>query len=198
MKKLLITLLLTTPVFAQQKPSDEKIRASMDAAFSKANDEWKKRIHPDDVMDLCNKHGNTPSNAIANDIIAKSKASVIYPADNVLTGDWKLGERGSLAGAGMRFTDAPTVVNGGNCYACHELSPKEISFGTLGPSLKGYGKIKGNTPASQKELYDKIYNSNVTLACSLMPRLGHNKYLSPEQIRHFVSFLLDPESPVNK
>jgi sulfur-oxidizing protein SoxX len=31
-----------------------------------------------------------------------------------------------------------------------------------------------------------------------MPRFGHNKVLTPEQIKDYVAYLLDPASPVNK
>jgi sulfur-oxidizing protein SoxX len=31
-------------------------------------------------------------------------------------------------------------ANGGNCYNCHQIDKKEISFGTIGPSLYNYGK----------------------------------------------------------
>jgi sulfur-oxidizing protein SoxX len=31
-----------------------------------------------------------------------------------------------------------------------------------------------------------------------MPRFGHNKFLTIEQIKDVLAFLMDPESPVNK
>jgi sulfur-oxidizing protein SoxX len=31
-----------------------------------------------------------------------------------------------------------------------------------------------------------------------MPRLGHNGFLTPEQIAHVVAYLVDPQSPVNR
>jgi sulfur-oxidizing protein SoxX len=31
-----------------------------------------------------------------------------------------------------------------------------------------------------------------------MPRMGHAKVLTEEQIRHVMALLLDPQSPVNK
>jgi len=36
------------------------------------------------------------------------------------------------------------------------------------------------------------------LPCSQMPRFGHAKFLSEEQIKDVVAYLYDPESPVNK
>ena len=38
---------------------------------------------------------------------------------------------------------ADPKANGGNCYACHQIDKKEISFGTIGPSLYQYGKLRG-------------------------------------------------------
>ena len=74
----------------------------------------------------------------------------------------------------------------------------EISFGTLGPSLLGYGRAKDFSPAAQKELYERIYNPQSALACSNMPRFGHNKFLTVDQIKDLVALLMDPNSPVNK
>ena len=53
-----------------------------------------------------------------------------------------------------------------------------MSFGTLGPSLGNYGKIRDFDPADAKALYEKIYNSNAVFACSTMPRFGANKILT--------------------
>jgi len=46
--------------------------------------------------------------------------------------------------------------------------------------------------------YGKIYNAEAYAACSNMPRFGHNKILTPEQISDVVALLLDPASPVNQ
>ena len=44
------------------------------------------------------------------------------------------------------FSDAPDTVKGGNCYACHQMAKSELAFGTLGPSLKEYGKSRDFSP----------------------------------------------------
>ena len=80
----------------------------------------------------------------------------------------------------------------------HQLSPKELAYGTIGPSLLHYGKLRGNSEAVVKYTYGKIYNAQAYQACTNMPRFGHNKILTEEQIKHVVALLLDPESPVNK
>ena len=48
-------------------------------------------------------------------------------------------------GRGMQSSDAIGAPNGGNCYACHQITKKEISFGNIGPSLAGYGKLRGSS-----------------------------------------------------
>jgi hypothetical protein len=40
--------------------------------------------------------------------------------------------------------------NGANCHACHQLQPKELSFGNIGPSLYQYGKLRGTGDAVLK------------------------------------------------
>ena len=40
----------------------------------------------------------------------------------------------------MQFSDDPKNPAGANCYACHQLTPQELSYGTIGPSLYQFGK----------------------------------------------------------
>ena len=75
---------------------------------------------------------------------------------------------------------------------------KELSFGTIGPSLYRFGALRGSGDAIQKYAYGKIYNSEAFNACSNMPRFGHRRILTEEQIADLVALLLDPESPVNQ
>jgi sulfur-oxidizing protein SoxX len=44
----------------------------------------------------------------------------------------------------------------------------------------------------------KLWNSKAYAACSNMPRFGHQKLLNEQQMRHIMSLLLDPRSPVNQ
>ena len=73
-----------------------------------------------------------------------------------------------------------------------------MSFGTIGPSLYQYLKLRGNTAEVQRYTYGKIYNSEAFAACSNMPRFGHNGILSEQQIKDVAALLLDPASPVNQ
>ena len=136
---------------------------------------------------------------MADAILAREKATIQYPADGKLMGDWKNGEKLAQSGYGGRFTDyPPRAENGGNCYACHQMDGKELSFGTLGPSLREYGKIRKYTEAEVKLVYERIYNPQATIPCGNMPRLGAAKFLTIEQIKDLVAFVMSPESPVNK
>jgi sulfur-oxidizing protein SoxX len=98
--------------------------------------------------------------------------------------------------ASIRFP--AKLQGGGNCYACHQMSKQEISFGTIGPSLLNFGKLRGNSEAIQQYTYGKIWNSQAYSACSNMPRFGHGGILTEQQITHLVALLLDPASPVNQ
>jgi L-cysteine S-thiosulfotransferase len=125
-------------------------------------------------------------------------ATIKYPADGKFLGDWKAGERVAQTGVGLQWTDNDKTVNGGNCYACHQLSPQEISFGNIGPSLKHYGKLRGNSEAVVKYTWGKIWNTHAYNACSSMPRFGDAGILTEAQIRDVMALLLDPKSPVNQ
>lgn len=131
--------------------------------------------------------------------------AIKWPSDGKFLGDWKQGEAIAQSGRGLTWTDDAKTVNGGNCYNCHQIDKREISFGTLGPSLYNYGKIRGvtdpNSEASKpivEYTWGKIWNSKAYNACSNMPRAGHAGILNEAQVRHIVALLLDPNSPVNK
>ena len=123
---------------------------------------------------------------------------VAYPADGKFLGDWKKGYQVANNGRGGQFSDPPGTVSGGNCFACHQLDPKEVSYGTLGPSLSAYGKDRKYDPETIKDAYTKVYDSMAVVPCSNMPRFGVNKVLTEEQIKDVMAYLFDPESPVNK
>ena len=183
----------------------DRYDAILAAAYPGASDEQKLRGEQDDSQKICSKKLSQPlepSDAAA--IVAKARASIIYPASGKLSGDWKIGEKLAQDGYGMRLLPGgggdvvPGRANGANCYACHTLDPKEVNAGNLGVNLSGFGLSRGNTPEVQKYAYEKIFNAWTYFPCSQMPRMGANKFLSPEQISHVVAYLLDPASPVNK
>ncbi len=158
---------------------------------------WSGRLVQDELQKVCSDTRNKPSKEQAAALSKAALASVKYPEDGKFLGDWKKGEKIAQEGKGQRYNDKPEDV-GGNCYACHQIDPKELSYGTIGPSLKGYGKTIGMDEAGQKKTYEKVYNSHVTVACSNMPRFGAQGILSIENLKDVVALLMSPESPVNK
>jgi sulfur-oxidizing protein SoxX len=181
-----------------QKVAPEVVEAYLKTTFGKAPPEWQARIVPDEAMNICNATRNSPSHAEADKIMAIEMARVTFPADGQFLGNWKEGAKIANNGRGGQFSDTETTVNGGNCYACHQMEKAEVSFGTLGPSLTNYGRDRKYDAAEIKQAYTKIYNSQAVIACSNMPRFGTNKFLSEQQIKDVMAFLFDPESPVNK
>ena len=174
---------------------DDVIKSS----WATAAPEWQARLAQDETQKACSQYRNAPPKAVADAILVREKAAIQYPADGQLMGDWKKGERLAQSGYGGRFTDyPPTAANGGNCYACHQMDGKELSFGTLGPSLREYGKIRKYAPDEIKAVYERIYNPHATIPCANMPRMGAAKFLTIDQIKDLVAFVMSPESPVNK
>ena len=148
-----------------------------------------------------------PSDAVADRIMAEALSSVKWPSGGQYIGDWRAGERLAQSGRGMTWTDPSTDTkdNGGNCYNCHQIDSKEISYGTIGPSLWNYGKNRGVTdvaaPATApivQYTWVKLWNSKAYSACSNMPRFGHKGLLDEQQLRDIMALLLDPKSPVNQ
>jgi sulfur-oxidizing protein SoxX len=186
-------------VSAAQAQQASAADAATKSAFPRAPADWQSRLTSDETMQACSAHRNNPPKSIADAIQAREMATIAYPPDGKLIGDWKKGEALAQSGYGLRFTDyPPTRANGGNCYACHQLTPQEVSYGTIGPSLLNYGKLRDFKEAEVKVAYEKIYNAQAAFACSNMPRFGANKVLTIEQIKDLVALLMSPDSPVNK
>jgi sulfur-oxidizing protein SoxX len=163
------------------------------------------RIQQDLGQSACSS-ATPPTPEVAKRIEAEALASIRWPTGGQYFGDWVAGEKLAQSGRGMTWTDksSATKDNGGQCYNCHQLDKKEISFGTIGPSLLNYGKVRGvknvTDPASAAVIqytWGKLWNSKAFSACSNMPRFGHMKLLDEAQIRDIMSLLLDPRSPVN-
>lgn len=162
------------------------------------------RLVQDDTQKLCSKTRNNPPAKEAAALNARERATIKYPDANKLMGDWKSGEKLVKGGFGMRIGSIepdPAAKqkggNGGNCYACHALDPKEVAAGNIGPSLTGYGALRGTSDDILKYTYDKIYNAQATVPCSSMPRMGHNGILTPEQVTDITAYLVSTESPLN-
>ena len=161
------------------------------------------RLTQDEVQKACS-GDKPPAAAVAQKLEAAQAATIKWPSDGKYLGDWKEGEKLAQSGRGMTWTDQPGVPGGGNCYNCHQVAKAEVSFGTIGPSLYQYGKLRGvSDPASKdseaivKYTWGKLWNAKATNACSNMPRFGHENVLSEGQIKDLMALLLDPKSPVN-
>ena len=188
------------PSSSTPQVTTEQAIAVMKASFIEKGQAKLDRLDQDDVQKACS--DRPPGQPLPKDVTERIEkeqlASIRYPADGKLLGDWKRGEKIAQSGVGKQYTDDPKVIAGGNCYACHELTKKEIAFGTIGPSLYNFGRKRGFTPENRKYAYAKVYNSEAFAACSNMPRFGHNGILTEEQIKDVVALLMDPNSPVNK
>ena len=151
--------------------------------------------------------GKPLDEATAKAIQQTNLKAIKWPSDGVFVGDYKEGEKIAQSGRGLTWTDDAAQASGGNCYNCHQIDKKEISHGTIGPSLVNYGKNRGikditNPNAKTKSMIEftwgKIWNSKAYNACSNMPRAGHMGILTEAQVRHVVALLVDPKSPVNQ
>jgi L-cysteine S-thiosulfotransferase len=184
-------------------PSDDRIAAEasamIKASFKARGQAGLDRLDQDDTQRLCSQAaGRTPPKDVAERIEKQNLATIKYPADGKLIGDWKNGEKIAQDGRGKQYSDDPAGPVGGNCYACHQLAPQELAYGTIGPSLYRFGKLRGYGVETQRYAYGKVFNSEAFAACSTMPRFGHNGILSEQQIKDVTALLMDPASPVNQ
>ena len=185
------------------KITAEVVKASFrDEGIVKAalldTDETNKVCSAADVM------GKPLDEATSKAIEAANLKSVKWPTNGKFLGDWQEGEKLAQSGRGLTWTDDAKTPNGGNCYNCHQIDKKEISFGTIGPSLYNYGKLRGVKDPSSPDAkaiieytWGKVWNAKAYNACSNMPRAGHMGILTEAQVAHIVALLVDPKSPVN-
>ena len=184
-------------------PSDAEVTAKaaavLKASFREQGQAKLDRLDQDDMQKSCSEYsGKALPKDVAERIEKASLASIKWPADGKLVGDWRTGEGIAQSGQGMQYSDDPKQPSGANCYACHQLAPQELSYGTIGPSLYQFGKLRGYTDEIRKYAYGKIYNADAYSACTNMPRFGHKGILTEQQITDVVALLMDPASPVNK
>ena len=179
-------------------PTEQETMAVIKSSFKDRGIAKVDRLNQTDLQKLCTATGNNPPKDVRERLEKAARATVRYPAYGKWLGDFKQGERIAQTGVGMQWSDGPNTVNGGNCYACHALDPKEVAAGNLGPSLTGYGALRGSGEEIVKYTYDKLYNTQATVACSNMPRVGHNGILTPEQVADVTAYLVSPESSLNQ
>jgi L-cysteine S-thiosulfotransferase len=212
MKSLPMFMLVLLAGCATPGATDPQFQARFDAViksgFQAVGPVTLARLEQDETQKFC----SDPVLSVAKESAAtraslekKNLDSIKWPANGQYLGDWKAGEQIAQSGRGLTWTDAPNQANGGNCYNCHQIDKKEISHGTIGPSLWNYGKLRGVAdPASAtaepivKYTWGKIWNAKAYNACSNMPRAGHMGILTEAQVRDVMALLLDPKSPVNQ
>lgn len=196
---ILLAALAALPAMAQDAPKVDakRLEAVTKAMWPKTPEGWEKRISYDETQAICSQYRNELPNAEFEKVKAREVATIKFPADGQVLGDWKAGQRFANDGRGGTFTDRP-MTNGANCYACHQMDRFELSYGTLGPSLVNYGKDRKFAADEAKAAYAKIYNSMSVMPCSTMPRFGYHGFLTEQQMKDLTAFLFDPESPVNK
>jgi L-cysteine S-thiosulfotransferase len=185
---------------------DRQTAAMMRAGFSAQGIAGLERIEQDLAQRACSGSA-APAPALAEQVQGEALAAMRWPSGGQYFGDWREGEKLAQNGRGMTWTDpsAATRGNGAQCYNCHQIGKAEISFGTIGPSLYQYGKLRGvkdpysaDSAAVVQYTWGKLWNSKAYSACSNMPRFGHAGLLDEGQLRHLMSLLLDPQSPVNQ
>jgi L-cysteine S-thiosulfotransferase len=205
MKKfLLIPLLAGCASLPSPQELDAMAAAAVRASFSERGIAKLDRVAQDDAQTACSSP-TPPDKATSERIEKQARATLVKPADGQYLGNWQAGERLAQNGRGLTWTDSDPKANGGNCYNCHQIDKKEISFGTIGPSLWNYGKLRGvsdpahpDSKAMLEYTWGKLWNSQAYTACSNMPRFGHKGILSEAQIKDLMALLLDPKSPVNQ
>jgi L-cysteine S-thiosulfotransferase len=203
-----VAVLASCAVPSKGMSSAAELLATLKSSFSERGPAKMDRLDQNEVQRICSEADKT---GIAVDEATRKKiettlyAAIPYPTDAKYIGNWQEGEKIAQDGTGLQFSDAIGKPSGANCYACHQIGPKEISFGNLGPSLYKYGVNRGvkdpnaaESEAIVKYTWARLWNTHSVNLCSSMPRFGDAKILTNAQLKDVMALLLDPQSPVNK
>lgn len=197
-KKLLIAPLVLVASIAFADDPAAKATEMMKTSFKPNGIATMDRQVQDELQKACS-GPDAPDAATMQRLQEAQMKTIQWPSDGDYTGgDWEQGYKIAFSGRGLTWRDKANDAVGGGCYNCHGLDPEEMSYGTIGPNLQGYGKVRGNSEEVVKYTWGKLYNAKAYNACSDMPRNGTQDILTEEQIRHVMAYLFDPESPVNK
>jgi len=196
-KALLVLAAALASLPAAAEPTPKDVEKVMQRDFRPRGQAGMDRVVQDGLQRVCTETRDRPPADLARKLEADQLKTIAFP-EGSLIGDWKNGERIAQSGRGMQWTDKAGSPSGGSCYNCHQLSPQEQSFGTVGPSLLAFGKARGSGAEMQRYVYGKIYNAKAYSLCSQMPRMGHSGTLTEQQIKDLVAYLLAPGSPVNQ
>ena len=203
-----VLLMAGCAAMAPKPDYDALVAQMMSGSFRDQGIAKVERLQQDEANAACSSaQGGSPPQPVALAIQQAALKSVRLPADGQFIGDWRQGEKLAQNGRGMTWSDKSEApeANGGNCYNCHQITPAEISYGTIGPSLYHYGKNRGvsdpNSAAARpivEYTWTKLWNAKAFNACSGMPRVGHAGLLDEQQLKDLMALILDPKSPVNQ
>ena len=191
-----LAALVLSPLAAAE-PSDREVQQAMKRDFRAKGQAGMDRLEQDGVQRICTATNNKPPAALAKQLEADQMKTIAYPSGGLM-GNWKEGAKIAWGGRGMQWHEDPRKPADGGCYNCHEMSPQRTSAGTIGPSLRAFGKKRGNGIDMQRYVYGKVYNAKAYNLCSDMPRFGHTGSLTEQQIKDVTAYVLDPASPVNQ
>ena len=178
--------------------SSEQLDAALAGSFIDNGQATVDRLQQDAVQAAYHQSRTQPADAaLAATLRQQRLDAVVFPADGNFLGDWQRGAEVADNGRGLQSSDDPAQPNGGNCYACHQLAPDEVAYGTLGPALTGYG-ARGQSEPMLRYTWTKLWDTHAYNLCSHMPRFGAQGILTEQQLKDIMAFLLDPASPVNQ
>ena len=184
-----------------QQSNDPKFNKMMKNGFRAEGIAGLDRIDQDATQKFCSDPmfaNSKQAEKMREKIQKMNMDSIKQPSDGKYIGDWLNGEKIAQSGRGATWTDKADTPVGGGCYNCHQIDKKEISYGTIGPTLWNYGKLRGYSQEVVTYTWNRINNSKAYNACSNMPRFAHFKLLNEQQIQDVMALLLDPASPVNQ
>ena len=82
---------------------EARIDAATRAAFPRASADWLARFKADQTLEACSRYRDAPPAEMALTIAARESATIQYPPDGKLIGDWKRGEQMAQSGYGSLY-----------------------------------------------------------------------------------------------
>ena len=164
MNKSILLLAMLVATAASAEPTARDVTQVLQRDFHARGQSTMDRVVQDGLQRVCTETRDKPPAPVAQALEADQMKTIAFPQGSLM-GDWKRADKMAQDGRGAMWSDKPGAPAGGSCYNCHQLSPKEASYGTLGPSLLGFGKKRGSGAEVQRYVYGKIYNAKAYNLC---------------------------------
>ena len=170
------------------------------ASFKARGQAGMDRLDQDETQKMCTEYaGKALPKDVAEKIEKINLASIKWPADGKLMGDWKQRRAGSRRRAAA--SNGPTTRRDRSAATATRATSwrrRRCRTARSARRCTSSARSAATTTRSASTPTARSGTPTPTPRARNMPRFGHSQILTEAQVKDLVALLMDPESPVNK